>query len=113
MPQASSDEITTHSFSQPFQATCPQCDQEVNLEVWLIVDLAERPDLAERIRQGALHKAPCPHCDHAGQMDVPLLLYLPGREPPLLFSPAQNSTTEQDHAHAADLIQQLQETFLN
>jgi hypothetical protein len=96
-----------HSFAQSTQADCPQCGQPVDRDVWLIVDLAERPDLAAHVRDGTLHAAPCPHCGHSGQIDVPLLLYLAECDPPLLFSPAQNTTAQQDQAHAADLVGRL------
>ena len=43
------------SYAQSTQAPCPNCGQPVDLEVWLIVDLADR------IRQGAIHAAGCYH----------------------------------------------------
>ena len=74
MDKASSDYKISNrpiSFAESTQAPCPQCGQPVNLDIWLIVDTAERPDLAERVRDGTLHEAPCPHCGHAGQVDPP------------------------------------------
>lgn len=83
------------SFAQTHQAPCPNCGQPVALEIFLIVDLAERPDLAGRIRTGNLHAIPCPHCGHPGQVDAPLLIHDPDRRR-VLFSPAQQTTQEQD-----------------
>lgn len=98
-----------HSLSQEAELKCPQCGKSFQAEVWLIVDTAERPDLLERIRAGTLHTRPCPHCGHEGMVDAPLLLYRPGETPPLLFSPAQGTTAEQDQEQAAGLVGQLRE----
>jgi rRNA maturation protein Nop10 len=98
-----------HSFSQTASLTCPQCGRAFSAEVWLIVDADERPDLAERIRAGTLHDVTCPHCGHQGQVDAPLLLLRPGATPPLLFSPAQGTTPEEDRQQAAGLVGLLQE----
>ena len=100
------------SFAQTTQAPCPECSQPVDLEIWLIVDLAERPDLAARIREGSLHAAPCPHCGHVGGVDAPLLIHDPERRR-VLFSPAQGTTPEQDREQAQGLMGLLAETFLH
>ncbi len=100
-----------HSVAESAQASCPQCGQPVDLEVWLIVDVAERPDLAERIRAGTLHDVPCPHCGHEGQVDAPLLVFCPDAEPHLLFSPAQQTSSEQDREQAAGLVGLLRESL--
>ncbi|MBO9392267.1 CpXC domain-containing protein, partial [Caldilinea sp.] len=113
-----------HSFSQVAELTCSRCHRTFAAEVWLIVDAAGRPDLLARIRAGTLHTFTCPGCGHEEQVDAPLLLYTPspsqaeGRgegperahgRPPLLFSPAQGTTAEQDQEHAAGLVGLLQE----
>ena len=54
------------SLAQSGQAPCPNCGRPVSLDIWLIVDMAERPDLADRIRDDRLHTVPCPHCGHEG-----------------------------------------------
>ncbi|MFZ1594463.1 MAG: CpXC domain-containing protein, partial [Anaerolineae bacterium] len=94
----------THSVAQSITLTCPACRRPFPAEVWLIVDTAERPDLLARIQDGSLHAIPCPHCRHAGAVDAPLLLYRPGEMPPILFSPAAQTTTEQDQEHARGLL---------
>ena len=103
------ERIMTHSFAQETEQTCSQCGQTFSADVWLIVDVAERPDLLERIRKGTLHDLPCPHCGHWGAVDAPLLVLRPGQEPPLLFSPAQGTTTEQDREQDAGLVGALRE----
>ncbi|KPL83065.1 hypothetical protein SE15_07185, partial [Thermanaerothrix daxensis] len=95
---------------------CPKCEQPFRAEIWLIVDAAERPDLLERAKNGVLHEIACPRCGPLGQVDVPLLLYfshppLPGGEGVgvrLLFSPARQTTAEQDREQARGLLEHLQ-----
>ena len=99
----------THSVAQSTTLTCPACRRPFPAEVWLIIDTAERPDLLARIRDSSLHAIPCPHCRHAGAVDAPLLLYRPGQTPPILFSPADQTTTEQDQEHAVGLINLLRQ----
>ncbi len=98
-----------HAYAQTVQAACPHCERPIEFDIWLIVDAAERPDLVDRARDGTLHAVDCPHCGHAGGVDAPLLLYLPDRDSPLLFSPAQNTTAEQDREQAAGLLNRLRE----
>jgi len=98
-----------HSLAQSIEVTCPDCGTDFTTEVWLIVDVVGRPDLLERIRAGTLHDQTCPHCDCEVVVDVPLLLYNPGQELPLLFSPVQDTTTEQNRKHAIELVSALRE----
>jgi len=44
-------------------------------------------------------------------VDAPLLIHDPDRDPPLLFSPAQNTTAEQDREHAAGLLDRLRKSL--
>ena len=98
-----------NSFAENASLTCPECGQPFTADIWLVVDAAERPDLAARIRAGTLHDLPCPHCGHQGTIDAPLLLLRPEEDPPLLFSPAGSTTAEQDQEQAAGLVGALRE----
>jgi len=100
-----------NSFSQTPSLSCPRCGTTFQAELWLIVDTTERPDLVEKIKDGTLHEIVCPQCGPIGQVDVPLLLYRPGETPPLLFSPAQETTNEQDQEHARALLARLRESL--
>lgn len=93
-----------HSLSQSADLSCPNCRRPFTADIWLIIDASERPDLLDRSRAGTLHDLPCPHCDHAGQVDAPILIYRPGETPPLLFSPARRTTAEQDRGQAEGLL---------
>ncbi|EFO82062.1 hypothetical protein OSCT_0061 [Oscillochloris trichoides DG-6] len=98
------------SFSQTTDATCPQCSHTFPYAVWLIVAAAERPDLLERIRAGTIHTVTCPQCAHTfAGIDAPLLIFHPNASPPILFSPAQQTTNEQDQQQATGLLGLLRE----
>ena len=101
-----------HSLSEPLDLTCARCGRALAFEAWLIVDAGERPDLLARARAGDLHTVTCPVCGPQGAIDAPLLLYLPDHnpatgQPPLLFSPAQQTSAEQDQQMAAGLLREL------
>jgi hypothetical protein len=71
---------------------------------------APRPAGARRT--GDLHTVTCPICGPQGAIDAPLLLYLPAHnpatgQPPLLFSPAAQTSEEQDQQMAAGLLREL------
>src|SRR3990170_3757695 len=85
-----------HSYAQSLELTCPKCGHKLTTEVWVIVDAAARPDLLEGILQGMINGLSCQQCDNTGQADAPLLVYRPGEEPPLIFSPSQRTNQEQN-----------------
>ena len=65
-----------------------------------------------RAGAGDLHTVTCPTCGPQGAIDAPLLLYLPDHnpalgQPPLIFSPAQQTSAEQDQQMAAGLLREL------
>ena len=102
------------SFAETAPITCPECSHAFPFEVWLIVAADERPDLVERIRASALHTLTCPQCGQTfGGLDVPLLIYRPSATPPILFSPAQQTTNEQDQQQAIDLLGMLRKRMGN
>jgi len=109
-----------HTYADVINVTCPHCDEFFYAELWLIVDAVERPDLLARIRDGSIHRIVCPQCSHQGQVDAPLLIYRPDmpspirREPgrgTLLFSPAQQTTNEEDREQVVDLLSCLKEAL--
>ncbi len=99
----------TISLAQPATLTCPACSAAFTADIWLIVAAAERPDLVERIRAGSAHAVTCPQCGQTHSMDAPLLIFRPNAEPPILFSPAQQTSREEDEQQAAALIAALRE----
>jgi hypothetical protein len=86
----------THSYAVPKTVSCSECG-----DAWVIIDVDERPDLARNLcapfPQNAIHLPTCPACGTCGfLLDLPLLLYLPNQDPPLLFSPSSDLATEED-----------------
>lgn len=101
-----------HSLSEPLDFTCGQCGRALSFELWLIIDAGERPDLLDRARAGELHTVACPECGPQGEVDAPLLLYLPDYnpatgQPPLIFSPAAQTSEDQDQQMAGGLLREL------
>ncbi|MCW5865553.1 MAG: hypothetical protein KIT52_20865 [Anaerolineae bacterium] len=99
-----------HSLAQTIELQCPQCGARFAAAVWLIVDAGARPELLARVADGSLHTVVCPN-GHGGAVDAPLLLYRPGATPTLLFSPATQTTAEQDAEMAQGLVGRLRETL--
>lgn len=63
------------SFSQPYELVCPNCDTPFSAEMWVLVDAAERPDLAARVADVSLHDTACPNCGQGGVAPAPLLYH--------------------------------------
>jgi hypothetical protein len=102
--------VPVHSFAERPSLTCPDCGQAFNPEIWLIVDAVARPDLLDRVREKTIHHVVCPN-GHAAAVDAPLLLFRPGEAPPVLFSPPQQTSSEEDEAMARGLVQRLAESL--
>lgn len=100
-----------NSFAQETEFICPACEHHFGAPVWLIVDAAERPDLVAQAAADRLHALACPRCHQSGAVDAPLLLYRPGQDPLLVFSPAQGSDDAQNAAHAGNLLGLLSESL--
>jgi len=96
----------SHSYADRSTLSCPECGELFSPEIWLIIDKAEQPDLLVRVRDGTIHTITCPN-GHVGEADAPLLLYSPGKESPLIFSPQRLTTAEQDIAIAGALLSWL------
>jgi hypothetical protein len=88
---------------------CRACGEVVEGEVWIIIDVAERPDLLARLRAGTLHEMTCPGCGHMATVNAPLLVYRPEMEPALLFSPARGGNLAQDEEQATALVGMFRE----
>jgi hypothetical protein len=76
------------SYSELAQLTCPACGKDFEADVWALVDAAERPDLAEALRDDTLDQVVCPHCGHAGSSGAPLLFHDPERRRVYFAAPA-------------------------
>src|SRR5438876_3504931 len=68
------------SYSENVTLTCPSCQKNFASEVWMLVDAAERPELAQALRDGTLNLVTCPHCDYHGPAGAPLLFHDPANQ---------------------------------
>jgi CpXC protein len=105
-------QVAYRSWAKPTRVCCSVCGETYDFDVWVLVDIDERPDLAERIRNptimNPLHRPTCPSCGTWGYpLDAPLLLYRPGNEPPLFFSPAEGTTADDNWKQAFELVRRL------
>ncbi len=98
------------SYSQPTALTCDHCGAAFTADVWLILDIVERPDLADRARTGELHRVACPNGDTT-ELSAPLLLSLQGQTPPLLFFPARRSMGDREREHGLALLDLVRRRF--
>jgi len=76
------------SYSQPTDLQCPQCHTLFCVEMWLIVDAGERPDLAARCRDGSIFVATCPN-GHSSALGALLLYHDRTREQLILAVPPE------------------------
>lgn len=96
------------SYYQTDEVICGSCNKSFSPEVWLIVDIEERPDLYGQIIDGSLHVVICPHCNDQGWLDVPLLVLQKEKPPHLIFVPTDQANEVQNNEKANQLIDILQ-----
>lgn len=73
------------SYSEQVTLTCPSCGTDFGAAVWMLVDAAERPDLAQALLDGTLDVVACPHCGVQGPAGAPLL-YHDGQQRRIYFA---------------------------
>jgi len=99
------------SQSGQLEVVCPKCKQAFTAEVWPLVDLWERPDLAQRLQQGLLHIATCTHCEARVNVDTPLLIYRRYKEPSVIFSMPPKTAKKDALKYGASLLAQLRDAL--
>lgn len=103
--------MSPNSLAQPADLNCPRCKRPFTGEIWLILDAAERPDLLERAAQGRLHVITCPHCGFEGMLGASVLVYRPGSEPVLAYSPAHQIDEAQEQEQMYGLVSLLRQSL--
>ena len=98
-----------YSYAKATELRCPHCHQTLTADIWLIVDQSARPELIQKMIDGEWNILMCPNCNQLiSETDEPLLIYRPGEQPPLLFSPARETVIAEDQAHNVQtLVKQL------
>jgi predicted RNA-binding Zn-ribbon protein involved in translation (DUF1610 family) len=64
-----------YSFAKTTQVACQHCEHHFAANVCFVVDIGERPDLAQRIFDETLNLFCCPNCDQLMQSRAPLLIW--------------------------------------
>ena len=95
-----------NSLADISKVICPKCSAVFSATIWKVLDTTEHPALVDPVQRRRLHHFTCPS-GHGIELDLPLLIYLPGRSPRLMFSPAKGATPKQAAAHAKSLVKQL------
>ena len=97
-----------NSYHETETTTCPECGEEFESQIWLIVDASERPDLANQVEEGTFRALTCPHCGgQVGEADAPILLYRPDDDPHLIYAPGEEEPDED----ATSLLAALRESL--
>jgi hypothetical protein len=81
-------------------ARCARCDEPFVPELYIVVDADERPDLVQRIEQGSLHTAVCPHCHVMMTFGMPLLVLRPRERVRVIYSPVPGVEEQLAEEHA-------------
>jgi hypothetical protein len=68
MPSFASETVTDH---------CESCGAALRIQLWLVVDIDERPELTEQINDGSIRELTCGSCGHRTQFADALLFYRP------------------------------------
>lgn len=72
------------SFSEKFQITCSHCGEEFFGDVWLVINMENKPSLLEHIKSGEFRSFSCPKCEHIETVMLPFLLYFPSDDPQIV-----------------------------
>lgn len=81
--------MTTRPVSRSVlvEATCPFCGTSAPTEMWMVVDVDKRPDLAQALSEHRLNTYTCAVCGDGGALDGPLLVAGGELRLILLYSP--------------------------
>lgn len=73
------------SWSTAEVATCPVCGRDHQWEMWVLVNLQDRPDLLVLLQDGSIRHTSCPHCGQDVWSGKPLMVFSPGGFPRALI----------------------------
>ena len=52
----------SNSYAEHPMLTCPACGEVLPVEIWMMVDLTEPPELIDRICDDTIHNIHCTAC---------------------------------------------------
>lgn len=75
--------------AQSISVQCPQCRQPFVTELHSIIDVGVQPELKQRLLNGELNVARCPHCGATGAIGAPILYHDPDKELAYVLVPTE------------------------
>lgn len=100
----------SHSFAQQLEIDCLECGMNFLADVYMIVDVVERPDLLEMMRNGTLHQVSCPQCGHLILLEVPFLMFHPDEVPHMVVIRAAGTGREWNKQQGLGFVRRLKES---
>lgn len=71
------------------RVTCPACNQPYQTPVQQIFDVGQDPSAKQRVLNGVINVAQCPHCGAQGALSIPFLYHDPDKELALVYMPME------------------------
>jgi hypothetical protein len=109
MLDASQDARRSLSIEQTL--TCPSCGREFEAELWLIVDAGQQPICSNGSGRASCTSCPVRTAEKGARSMPPCCCYRPEADPPLLFSPASQTSGKQDREHAVQFVGALRQSL--
>jgi hypothetical protein len=94
------------SYSEYIALICPACGASFEADAWMLVDAAERSDLAQALREGVLNVATCPKCGALSAAGAALLFHDPA-DRRVYFAAPPNVGEQIWRERAQELLYQL------
>ena len=96
-----------HSYARSLGITCMKCGKRFSADVYMIVDVDERPDLLQAILKETFFMNTCPNCGDRAFLDTPVLVFRRKQAPHLLFCMAERMSQEWNQQQGKELIGRL------
>ncbi|MEM8532435.1 MAG: CpXC domain-containing protein [Chloroflexota bacterium] len=82
--------------AQVIQLTCPGCQMQLQARVFMIVDVAQQPELKNYLLSGQLNMVVCEQCGNVSMIAAPLLYHDPEKHLFLVHFPQQLNAQPED-----------------
>jgi hypothetical protein len=92
------------------RATCPNCQNQIQVPVEQVVDVREDPSAKMRVLNGLVNVSACPHCGMRVALSMPFLYHDPDKELALVYMPMEAG---RDNLERQRLIGNLTSTVMN
>lgn len=100
------------SLAVQSELTCTSCQKVQEVDVWVLVDGAERPDLIKRIQTGAIRTVSC-SCGKTNTLpDAPVLVYQSDADPRIVVATSSGTTEDPADQQAIVTLGRILKTAL-